>query len=152
MSTSGLLLIAKSKEVYVALQAQFIKRSIQKRYVALLQGKTNANKGVINLPLRLDIDNRPHQVVCHEFGKPAETTWERIEERAMHTLVHFYPKTGRTHQLRVHAAHMLGLNAPIVGDDLYGTKADRLYLHAEELTFFHPVTRKTITVTARADF
>lgn len=152
MSTSGLLLIAKSATVYKNLQAQFIHRKVKKRYVALLDGILNDNKGVINLPLRVDLDNRPNQIVCFDFGKPAKTEWEMLEQRDNQTLVHFYPITGRTHQLRVHAAHQLGLNAPIVGDDLYGTKANRLHLHAESITFNHPVSKESITVTVAADF
>lgn len=152
MSTSGLLLIAKSGEIYKNLQAQFIKRKIKKRYVALLDGKLNESKGEINLPLRVDLDNRPNQIVCYEYGKPALTLWEVIKRKENQTLVHFYPITGRTHQLRVHAAHQLGLNAPIVGDDLYGTKANRLHLHAESITFNHPITKETITLRVAADF
>ena len=152
MSTSGLLLIAKSATVYKNLQAQFIQRKVEKRYVALLDGILNDSKGVINLPLRVDLDNRPNQIVCFEFGKTAKTEWEILEQRDNQTLVHFYPITGRTHQLRVHAAHQLGLNAPIVGDDLYGTKANRLHLHAESITFNHPVSKESITVTVAADF
>lgn len=152
MSTSGLLLIAKSATVYKNLQAQFIQRKVKKRYVALLEGIINDSKGVINLPLRVDLDNRPNQIVCFDFGKPAKTEWEMLEQRDNQTLVHFYPITGRTHQLRVHAAHQLGLNTPIVGDDLYGTKANRLHLHAESITFNHPVSKESITVTVAADF
>lgn len=152
MSTSGLLLVAKSGEVYKNLQAQFIQRKVKKRYVALLDGLLNESKGKINLPLRVDLDNRPNQIVCYEYGKPAQTLWEVIERKENQTLVYFYPITGRTHQLRVHAAHQLGLNTPIVGDDLYGTKANRLHLHAESITFNHPITKETITVTVAADF
>ena len=152
MSTSGLLLIAKSATIYKNLQAQFIQRKVKKRYVALLDGILNDSKGVINLPLRVDLDNRPNQIVCFDFGKPAKTEWEILEQRDNQTLVHFYPITGRTHQLRVHAAHQLGLNTPIVGDDLYGTKANRLHLHAESITFNHPVSKESITVTVAADF
>lgn len=152
MSTSGLLLIAKSGEIYKNLQAQFIQRKVKKRYIALLDGKLNESKGEINLPLRVDLDNRPNQIVCYEYGKPAQTLWEVIKRKENQTLVHFYPITGRTHQLRVHAAHQLGLNAPIVGDDLYGTKANRLHLHAESITFNHPITKETITLRVAADF
>ena len=152
MSTSGLLLIAKSATVYKNLQAQFIQRKVKKRYVALLDGIVKESKGVINLPLRVDLDNRPNQIVCFDYGKPAKTEWEVLEKRGNQTLVHFYPITGRTHQLRVHAAHQLGLNSPIVGDDLYGTKANRLHLHAESITFNHPVSKESITVTVAADF
>ncbi|MBN8567285.1 MAG: RNA pseudouridine synthase [Flavobacteriales bacterium] len=146
MSTSGILLLAKSTEIYLQLQAQFMKRTVQKRYVALLNGMIEHDRGEINLPLRVDLDNRPNQLVCYQHGKPAKTQWEVVERREHTTLVHFYPITGRTHQLRVHAAHPEGLNAPIVGDDLYGTKADRLYLHAERLRFWHPVLGKEMEV------
>lgn len=146
MSTSGLLLIAKSSALYLQLQSQFIKRTIKKRYVALLEGIIKQPSGSVELPLRVDLDNRPNQLVCHTYGKPAVTKWEVIEHRDNQTLVYFYPITGRTHQLRVHAAHPDGLNAPIVGDDLYGTKANRLHLHAEQLCFIHPILKKEIIV------
>ena len=152
MSTSGLMLIAKDEETYVKLQSQFIKRTIKKRYVALLDGILEENEGFIDLPLRVDLDDRPRQLVCYEHGKPAQTKWEKIEVRNNQTLVYFYPITGRTHQLRVHASHELGLKTPIVGDDLYGTIANRLHLHAESLTFEHPITREKMTITKEAAF
>jgi tRNA pseudouridine32 synthase / 23S rRNA pseudouridine746 synthase len=152
MSTSGLMLIAKDEATYVKLQSQFIKRTIKKRYVALLDGILEADEGFIDLPLRVDLDDRPRQLVCHEHGKPAQTKWEKIEVRNNHTLVYFYPITGRTHQLRVHASHELGLNTPIVGDDLYGQKANRLHLHAESLTFEHPETREQMIIQVSTDF
>jgi len=152
MSTSGLILVAKSSEIYKNLQSQFIKRKVKKRYVALLDGLIKGNSGIIDLPLRVDLDNRPNQMVCYEHGKTAQTLWEVIERRENKTLVYFYPITGRTHQLRVHAAHNLGLNTPIVGDDLYGTKANRLHLHAESITFTHPVSKETVTITVAANF
>ena len=152
MSTSGLMLIAKDEETYVRLQSQFIKRTIKKRYVALLNGILEENEGYIDLPLRVDLDDRPRQLVCYEYGKPAQTKWEVIEVRNNQTLVYFYPITGRTHQLRVHASHELGLKTPIVGDDLYGSKANRLHLHAENLTFFHPITKEEVTFQKEVDF
>ena len=152
MSTSGLMLIAKEEETYVKLQSQFIKRTIKKRYVALLDGILEANEGFIDLPLRVDLDDRPRQLVCYDHGKTAQTKWEKIEVRDNQTLVYFYPITGRTHQLRVHASHELGLKTPIIGDDLYGTKANRLHLHAESLTFEHPITKETITIKKQAEF
>lgn len=152
MSTSGLLLIAKSTEIYHHLQSQFIKRTIQKRYVALLDGKLAENEGFIELPLRVDLEDRPKQLVCYEHGKKAITKWAKISSTNTQTKVYFYPYTGRTHQLRVHAAHPKGLNAPIVGDDLYGNKANRLHLHAEQLIFTHPITKKTITLNVPATF
>jgi len=152
MSTSGILLFGKTPESYKKLQAQFINRKVKKRYVALLDGIITTDAGIIDLPLRGDVYNRPNQIVCFEHGKPAQTQYEVIERKDNKTLVHFYPITGRTHQLRVHAAHHLGLNTPIVGDDLYGNKADRLYLHAESITFQHPVTRETQTISIKIDF
>ncbi len=153
MSTSGLILMAKTKAIHQALQRQFIQRTISKRYVAILNGELNGTfEGEINLPLRLDLDDRPKQIVCNDFGKPAKTRFEVIEKKNRRTKVYFYPITGRTHQLRVHAAHARGLNSPIVGDDLYGTKAERLFLHAERLTFFHPVLKKEMTVYCPCDF
>jgi tRNA pseudouridine32 synthase/23S rRNA pseudouridine746 synthase len=152
MSTSGLMLIAKDEETYVKLQSQFIKRTIKKRYIALLDGVLTDKEGFIDLPLRVDLDDRPRQLVCYEHGKPAQTKWKKIEIRDNQTLVYFYPITGRTHQLRVHASHELGLKTPIVGDDLYGTKGNRLHLHAESLTFEHPVSKELITLKAEIQF
>jgi tRNA pseudouridine32 synthase/23S rRNA pseudouridine746 synthase len=134
------------------LQSQFIKRTIKKRYVALLDGILEENEGFIDLPLRVDLDDRPRQLVCFEHGKPAQTTWKKIEIVNNQTLVYFYPITGRTHQLRVHASHELGLNIPIVGDDLYGSKANRLHLHAEQLIFEHPISKEQITLKAEIQF
>lgn len=142
MATSGLLLIAKNEAIYKALQAQFITRKVQKRYIAILDGLLKKKHGNISLPLRVDLDNRPNQLVCYKHGKPAETSYEVIQESNGKSHVYFYPLTGRTHQLRVHAAHQHGLNTAIIGDDLYGTAADRLYLHAEQLSFEHPVSGK----------
>ena len=152
MSTSGLMLVAKDEETYVKLQSQFIKRTIKKRYIALLDGILEENEGIIDLPLRVDLDDRPRQLVCYEHGKSAQTKWEKIEIRNNQTLVYFYPITGRTHQLRVHASHELGLNTPIVGDDLYGSKANRLHLHAEQLIFIHPKSNKEIYIQRNAEF
>lgn len=152
MATSGLLIIAKNKEAHKALQSQFIKKTITKRYVALLDGIVEENEGIIQLPLRVDLDDRPRQMVCHEHGKPAKTKWKVIERKDGKTKVFFYPITGRTHQLRVHASHPMGLNTPICGDDLYGTKATRLYLHAESITFLHPKTYESVTFNAPEKF
>jgi tRNA pseudouridine32 synthase/23S rRNA pseudouridine746 synthase len=152
MSTSGILIIAKNKEAHKFIQKQFLKRSIKKRYVALLEGILKKPNGNINLPLRGDIEDRPKQLVCYEHGKPSITNYEVIDVKNNKTKVYFYPVTGRTHQLRVHAAHSLGLNMPIVGDDLYGTKADRLYLHAESITFQHPKTKELVTFQVDAEF
>ena len=152
MSTSGILLLTKTKEANKVLQHQFINRTIKKRYVALLDGSLAENSGKINLPLRVDLDDRPKQLVDFTHGKPAETNWKTIYKENGKTRVHFYPITGRTHQLRMHAAHKDGLNTPIVGDDLYGTKENRLHLHAEFIEFLHPTTAKKMSFTVAAAF
>ena len=140
MATSGLILIAKTKEVHQNLQAQFKNRTVCKRYVAWLDGIVEKKEGHIELPLRPAPEARPRQVVDAVHGKPAVTDYTVLHYDSGRTFISFIPKTGRTHQLRVHSAHPLGLNAPIVGDELYGRKADRLYLHAEYLGFIHPVS------------
>ena len=152
MSTSGILLLAKTKEMHKSLQRQFLKRSVKKRYIALLDGELTETSGEIDLPLRVDLDDRPRQLVCYDHGKSAKTKWELIEVKDGKSRVYFYPITGRSHQLRVHAAHHLGLNTPIVGDDLYGTISDRLHLHAEQLQFLHPITKEVITLEVSVPF
>ena len=152
MSTSGILLIAKNKEIHKALQRQFIKRLVKKRYIALLDGLLKEKQGVIDLPLRVDLDDRPRQLVCFEHGKQAVTRWEVVKQIGDKTLVYFYPETGRTHQLRVHAAHPLGLNSPIIGDDIYGKRSHRLHLHANLLEFMHPKTKEIISLILPVNF
>lgn len=152
MATSGLLLIAKTKEVHQHLQAQFKNRTIEKRYIAILDGWIKKEKGSIELPLRPEPNDRPRQVVDEKYGKPAITRYQVIEQAEGKTRIVFFPLTGRTHQLRVHAAHPDGLNTPILGDELYGKKAERLYLHAEYIAFQHPITNKKITVEKKAGF
>lgn len=152
MSTSGILLLTKTKDTHKLLQQQFFKRSVRKRYVALLKGRVEGEEGFIDLPLRGDIEDRPRQIVCYEHGKGSRTRWKVMERKDGVTRVHLWPVTGRTHQLRVHCAHALGLNASIVGDDLYGQPAERLCLHAEEIAFIHPVTREEISIVIPAEF
>lgn len=152
MSTSGLMVLAKSKEVHKIIQEQFIKHTIQKRYVAVLEGVVKLEKGIVDLPLRVDLDDRPKQVVCYEYGKKAVTKFEVVEIKDNETRIHYWPITGRTHQLRMHSAHYLGLNSPIKGDDLYGNQSDRLYLHAEELVLKHPISKEEMTFIAKAPF
>ena len=186
MDTSGLLLAAKDKDTHALLQKQFEGRTVKKRYIALLEGIPQAEpKGFIRLPLRPDFDNRPLQMVCYEYGKPAVTRYEiinviqpsfpviqseakdlntstnasqilppygRLNDKTGRTRIAFYPETGRTHQLRVHAAHPEGLNCPIVGDPLYGQPANRLHLHAERLEFRHPVTGQRLQIQKEAPF
>lgn len=154
MATSGVLLIAKTEFAYHRLQKAFLNHQIQKKYVAIISGRDIPEKGIISLPLLPDYLNRPRQMVNHEQGKEAITEYEILERiDGSHLRIALYPKTGRTHQLRVHCAHQEGLNAPILGDPLYGNeKAVRLHLHAEEITFEHPLTSKKITIKRKVDF
>ncbi len=152
MSTSGLMVIALTKAAHKSLQQQFINRTVQKRYTALLAGVLTLDEGIIDLPLRVDLDDRPRQLVCYDYGKRAQTRWSVISRLEQQTKVYFYPITGRTHQLRVHAAHAKGLNIPIVGDDLYGCVAERLHLHAESLSISHPETQQNMCFQVDATF
>lgn len=152
MATSGLLLAAKTQEVHRHLQAQFENRSIKKRYIALLDGILPEEEGVIDLPICPDYLDRPRQMVNKELGKTAITRYQVMDRKNGQTRIAFFPLTGRTHQLRVHAAHPLGLNCPIVGDELYGRKAERLYLHAEYLEFIHPVSGQRMVIEKKAEF
>ncbi|MGL4830302.1 MAG: pseudouridine synthase [Vibrio sp.] len=152
MSTSGLLVFALTRRANKHLQKQFITRAVKKRYVAMLEGTLADAQGEIELPLCGDLDDRPRQKVCWQQGKPALTQWETLSIEQGRTRVYLYPHTGRTHQLRVHCAHSLGLNCPIVGDDLYGQQAQRLHLHAEQLCFTHPYTKQPMTFQVKADF
>lgn len=152
MATSGLLLAAKTQEVHRHLQAQFENRSIKKRYIALLDGILPEEEGVIDLPICPDYLDRPRQMVNEELGKTAITRYQVMDRKNGQTRIAFFPLTGRTHQLRVHAAHPLGLNCPIVGDELYGRKAERLYLHAEYLEFIHPISGQRMVIEKKAEF
>ncbi|MBW4888774.1 RNA pseudouridine synthase [Mucilaginibacter sp. HMF5004] len=152
MATSGLLVVAKTKAAHQHIQRQFLKRTVVKRYTALLSKVIAEEEIEINLPLRGDPDNRPRQLVCFEHGKKATTLCQVVQRNETTTKVHFWPHTGRTHQLRMHAAHEQGLNAPIVGDELYGTPAERLYLHASYLEFEHPVTKEILRFEVAEDF
>lgn len=152
MSTSGIMVLTKNKESHENLQKQFLNRQVVKRYVALLDGTIEGDEGLIKLPLRVDLDNRPQQLVCYEYGKPAVTRWQKVEIKDGRTRVFFFPLTGRTHQLRVHAAHPDGLNTSIIGDDLYGKRNTHLHLHAESIKFRHPKTNKTIKIQVDPDF
>ena len=138
MDTSGLLIVAKHKTAHNSLQKQFRDREIQKTYVAVLDGEPLpiGEKGNIALPLSPDLMHRPYQKVDKEQGKPAVTEYLVVGEH----IVELHPLTGRTHQLRVHCAHVEGLGRPIQGDNLYGRRADRLYLHAARIVFVHPMT------------
>ena len=148
-ATSGLVIIAKTKDVQSALREQFEQRKVHKTYLALLDGILTNNEGTIDLPLRPDPYDRPRQVVDMEYGKEAITKYRVLDYRGDKTLVEFTPRTGRTHQLRVHASHPQGLNCPINGDMLYGTAAERLCLHAQSITFTHPITGETMSFISR---
>ena len=140
MGTSGLMIIAKQKDVYVPLQEQFVKHTVRKRYIALVEGIVKEPKGRITLPLNFDPLNRPRQMVDYQRGKSAVTEYEVLSTEGGRTLIALYPHTGRTHQLRMHCAHPDGLGCPIVGDELYGLKGERLCLHCDQIEFAHPVT------------
>ena len=161
MGTSGLLIVAKTMEAYHPLQEQFIRHQVRKKYIAVLDNPSPQlgrleGSGTISLPLRPDPMNRPRQVVDHEHGKRAVTDYEIIKSlpsagEVGEVVIALYPQTGRTHQLRIHCAHPEGLGRPIKGDALYGIghyqsdgTPDRLYLHAAELWFRHPVTGESL--------
>lgn len=155
--TSGLLVLAKSAEVYKTLQSYFQRRDILKRYEAVCKPSVInyqlSDKGAISLPLLPNPYDRPRQMVNYEHGKPAITRYVIRERRADGSiLVDFYPLTGRTHQIRVHAAHPQGLNAPIVGDRLYGLMGERLMLHAAEIRFVHPITNEEMHFCIPSEF
>lgn len=152
MATSGLLIIAKDKKTHQHLQAQFKNRSIRKKYIALLDGIVPEDEGTIELPLCPNPLDRPRQMVDTQYGKPAITYYQVLERTDKYTRIAFSPHTGRTHQLRVHAAHPSGLHCPIIGDELYGKKDKRLYLHAESIEFTHPVNGQSMCITEKADF
>ena len=154
MDTSGLLVLALTKEAHKHLSIQFQNRETGKIYEALLEGVLDKEEGTVELPFRLDVDNRPRQIFDPEFGKMGTTHWKKLSEEGSLTRVEFYPVTGRTHQLRVHSAHSLGLAVPIVGDPLYGngTGPGELKLHAKMLGFTHPVTGQQMTFESKVPF
>jgi tRNA pseudouridine32 synthase/23S rRNA pseudouridine746 synthase len=154
MSTSGLMVLTLNPQANKYLQKQFIHREVHKQYVALVEGLLLEDKGEITLPLRGDLYDRPKQIVCQQDGKQAKTFWQVLERYPdkNQTRLLLTPLTGRTHQLRVHCAHALGLNMPIVGDDLYGTLASRLHLHAQRLKIKHPISKEIMTFEVDEEF
>lgn len=152
MSTSGLMLATLNASAHKRLQHQFINRTITKRYTAILGKSLGPGDYLIDLPLRVDLENRPRQIVCFEHGKAAITRAVVTNTGAEACRVEFFPQSGRTHQLRVHASDPRGLNAPIVGDELYGTAGDRLMLHADWLQFRHPGSGEFIEFSCEAPF
>lgn len=153
MDTSGLIIVAFDAGTYKKLQAQFARREVLKRYIAILDGVPDCPvRGEISLPLRSDPLDRPYQKVDYAAGKEAVTEYIVIGRAGNLTRIALFPHTGRTHQLRVHCAHHDGLGVPIVGDRLYGHPGSRLCLHAEAITFTHPVTGRTMKFERKADF
>ena len=154
MDTSGLQLLALNAEAHRSLSRQFEERQVSKRYIALLDGMVEEESGVIELPFRLDVENRPIQIYDEVYGKMGITKWQRIGFEDGRTRIVFTPVTGRTHQLRVHSAHEKGLGIPIVGDVFYGDgkKSGELKLHAAELSFKHPRTGETISFVSEPAF
>jgi len=154
MATSGLMVLALTAEAHRNLCRQFLERRVQKRYIALLEGLVAGNSGKITLGFRLDPDNRPWQVYDPTHGKIGITHWRRLEVCGSRTRIEFVPLTGRTHQLRLHAAHELGLGCPIVGDSLYGSgkQGDSMLLHATMLSFSHPETGEKMELRSPVPF
>lgn len=153
MDTSGLLVVARSREILAALQRQFERREVKKKYLAVIDGcPKRRGKGTVNLPLAPDPLDRPRQRVDFAEGKEAITGYELLQTDGQLTLVALYPHTGRTHQLRLHCAHADGLGCPIHGDPLYGQRADRLCLHAASITFTHPVTGRKMSFESAPQF
>lgn len=148
MATSGLMVVAKTVAAYKNLQRQFSTHAVKKRYVAILSSEPEKKSGEIALPLRPDPVDRPRQVVDAIYGRPSLTHYEVIDG----CRVALFPHTGRTHQLRVHCAHRCGLNNPIKGDELYGRRAERLYLHAERIVFRHPNTEEEVAFVSPPPF
>ncbi len=152
LDTSGVLVVAKDADTLRLLMRAFESREVQKEYVAVLDGEVAADEGTVSLPLRVDLEARPRQVVDFVHGKEAVTKWRVQSREPGRTRVQFFPLTGRTHQLRVHSAHHDGLGVAIVGDRLYGHEGARLLLHAHRLSFTHPHTGETLHFTAPVPF
>ena len=153
-ATAGLLVFGISAFAQRELSIQFAKRRVDKRYIAVLEGDVRGDSGEITLPTRLDIFNRPYQIYDPIHGKIGITEWGVLERRRGRTRVEFIPITGRTHQLRFHAAHKFGLGCPIVGDFLYGNAedGDMLHLHAAYLRFCHPATEEEMAFCSVPEF
>lgn len=153
MWTSGIILIAKTNEAYHHLQMQFTEHTVKKKYLAIVEGVPAKEHGIIDLPLLSDPMNRPRQIVDFEHGKRAITEYRVLASaQGVSALLALWPHTGRTHQLRMHCAHEQGLGCPILGDELYGRKADRLYLQAQAISFLHPTTGRKMHFELPAEF
>jgi len=154
MQTSGLMVLALTRESHRRLSCQFEQRLVKKRYIALLDSVVEQPSGEIRLPFRLDPDNRPYQIYDPLQGKIGITRWKKLSVEKGKTRIEFTPLTGRTHQLRLHAAHPLGLGCPIIGDSLYGYghEGDTMLLHASYLAFRHPVTGESLEFKSEENF
>ena len=154
MATSGLMVLGLTKEAHAHLSKQFADRKVGKKYIALVEGTPPGKSGEIKLAFRLDPNNRPHQIYDPVEGKIGITKWQLVKSEAGLSRLEFYPQTGRTHQLRVHTSHKLGLHCPIVGDALYGRgkEGDQLMLHASELSFSHPDSGDKLCFTSPPPF
>ena len=142
LHTSGIMLLALTPQAHRNLVRQFQYRLVVKKYLAIVEGHVSGDSGTIELAFRLDPENRPRQVYDPVNGKQGVTLWKKIKEQGHNTRIEFTPLTGRTHQLRLHAAHPEGLGCPIVGDYLYGSgqDGDKMMLHSSYLAFNHPAT------------
>lgn len=154
MDTSGIMLMALNKEAHRHISKQFEVRATEKSYIAHLYGRVEEDEGEINLPLILDWPNRPLHIVDHDNGKQALTRWKVLERFADYTRIAFYPVTGRTHQLRVHAQ---AIGHPILGDNLYAhdkalKMTPRLMLHASMLKILHPYHKEDMTFRSEPEF
>ncbi|MEE9368383.1 MAG: RluA family pseudouridine synthase [Pontiella sp.] len=151
METSGLMLFARTPEAQRNISMQFEKREIHKTYIAIVEGLLDLAVGMINHPMRKDMEHSlpPRHIIDFEQGKKAITEWKVMGQGKNTTRVELYPQTGRSHQLRV---HMLALGHPIVGDPIYGTRADRLMLHARLLELAYPATGEPIRLDCPAPF
>lgn len=154
MQTSGLMVLARTAHAHRDISIQFSQGVPQKTYIALLEGIIKEENGRIELSFRLDPNNRPYQIHDQFRGKLGITLWQKIGIEDDRTRLEFTPLTGRTHQLRLHAAHKQGLNTPIVGDCLYGKgkEGDRMLLHASKLSFLHPQAGEKISFISPVPF
>ena len=154
MYTSGVMVLARTRNAQRHLFRQFEQRLPEKIYHALVDGLIAYEKGIIELPFRLDPENRPYQIYDPVHGKTGITHWKMLQIEGQHTRMEFQPLTGRTHQLRLHAAHRLGLDAPIVGDALYGNgeEGDQMMLHATSLSIRHPLSNEKLSFSSKVPF
>lgn len=151
MDTSGLILFARSPEAQRNISMQFEKRKISKTYIAVVEGVIEADEGMVDYPLRKDMEQRlpPKHLVDCVRGKKALTKWRVLKRGAATTRVALFPETGRSHQLRV---HMQSIGFPIVGDPIYGCPTDRLMLHAQTLELRHPASSELLRLECLAPF